>query len=184
MTLPLRPGGRAPPPVKRPRQPRLTAEMTALSEAVTMLASRPTPHSISSPTAHSTYAAAMRVATRGEGVLGVVEHPHVEARAVEAVDGVHERRDRAVAGAVQLADLAVDVDVDVELVLLPRRRGGVHGVQLQRRLAGEVLALEGLPDRGRASSRRPRRRVCSCTARLNSICSRRGRSSLCSDFIT
>ena len=26
--------------------------------------------------------------------------------------------------------------------------------------------------------------VCSCTARLNSICSRRGRSSLCSDFIT
>ncbi len=38
---------------------RLTALMTAFSEAVTMLASRPTPHSTLSPTAHSTYAAAM-----------------------------------------------------------------------------------------------------------------------------
>jgi hypothetical protein len=33
---------------------RLTAEMTALNEAVTMLASRPTPHSTRSPSAHST----------------------------------------------------------------------------------------------------------------------------------
>ncbi len=41
------------------RQARLTAEMTALSDAVTMLASSPTPHRTFSPTAHSTYAAAM-----------------------------------------------------------------------------------------------------------------------------
>ena len=36
------------------RSERLTAEMTALSEAITMLASRPTPHSTRSPSAHST----------------------------------------------------------------------------------------------------------------------------------
>ncbi len=41
-----------------PSQARLTALITALSEAVTMLASTPTPHSSWSPTAHSTYAAA------------------------------------------------------------------------------------------------------------------------------
>ena len=40
-------------------QARLTALITALSEAVTMLASSPTPHSTFSPTAHSTYAAAI-----------------------------------------------------------------------------------------------------------------------------
>ena len=33
---------------------RLTAEITAFSEAVTMFGSRPTPHRIWSPTAHST----------------------------------------------------------------------------------------------------------------------------------
>ena len=38
---------------------RLTAEITARSEAVTMLESNPTPHSTCSPTAHSTYAAAV-----------------------------------------------------------------------------------------------------------------------------
>ena len=38
---------------------RLTAEITALSDAVTMLGSKPTPHRTCSPTAHSTYAAAM-----------------------------------------------------------------------------------------------------------------------------
>ncbi len=38
---------------------RLTAEITAFSDAVTMLASRPTPHSTWSPTRHSTYAAAI-----------------------------------------------------------------------------------------------------------------------------
>ena len=41
------------------RQARLTAEITALSEAVTMLGSNPTPQRIFSPTAHSTYAAAI-----------------------------------------------------------------------------------------------------------------------------
>ena len=41
------------------RQARLTAEITALSEAVTMFASRPTPQRTWSPTAHSTYAAAI-----------------------------------------------------------------------------------------------------------------------------
>ena len=40
-------------------QARLTALMTALSDAVTMLASSPTPQSTWSPTTHSTYAAAM-----------------------------------------------------------------------------------------------------------------------------
>ena len=45
--------------VRGERQARLTALITALSEAVTMLASSPTPQSTWSPTAHSTYAAAM-----------------------------------------------------------------------------------------------------------------------------
>ena len=44
------------------------------------------------------------------------------------------------------AELAVDVDVDVERVLLPRRRRGVHRVELERGLAVEVLGLEDLPD--------------------------------------
>ena len=135
------------------RQARLTAEMTALSEAVTMLASTPTPQSSSSPDRALDVRRGEGVAARGQRVLGVVEHPDVEAvgptRGLEPVDGVHERGDRAVAGAVQLAHLAVDVDVHVELVLLPRGRRGVHGVQLQRGLAEEVLALEGLPDRRR-----------------------------------
>ena len=38
----------------QPRSARLTAETTALSDAVTMLGSIPTPHSTRSPTAHST----------------------------------------------------------------------------------------------------------------------------------
>ncbi len=42
----------------RVAQARLTAETTALSEAVTMLGSMPTPQRIRSPIAHSTYAAA------------------------------------------------------------------------------------------------------------------------------
>ena len=54
ITLPL---ARNPQPL-RALQARLTAEMTALREAVTMFASTPTPQSSSSPTAHSTYAAA------------------------------------------------------------------------------------------------------------------------------
>ena len=57
----------APPDARSDAQPgaglrwpvaRLTALMTALSDAVTMLGSRPTPHKTWSPTAHSTYAAA------------------------------------------------------------------------------------------------------------------------------
>ena len=45
--------GRAHPRRRRmSRQARLTAEITALSEAVTMFASSPTPHRIRSPTAH------------------------------------------------------------------------------------------------------------------------------------
>ena len=65
-TLPrARPADSSDPPVcdspgvrRRRRQARLTAEITALSEAVTMFGSTPTPHRIWSPTAHSTYAAA------------------------------------------------------------------------------------------------------------------------------
>src|SRR5205085_11767552 len=90
------------------------------------------------------------VATGAEGVLGIVEHPYVEPSAgpTYPVDGVHERRDRSVALAAQLVQVAVDVHVDVELVLRPGRRGGVDRVELERGLAAEVLVGEDLPDLG------------------------------------
>jgi membrane-associated phospholipid phosphatase len=43
---------------RRGQTPRLTADTTALSDAVTMLGSMPTPHRMRSPIEHSTYAAA------------------------------------------------------------------------------------------------------------------------------
>ena len=85
----------------RQPQPRLTAEMTAFSEAVTMLASRPTPQRMSSPHRALDVRRRDRVAAGGEGVLGVVEHPDVEALG-EAVDRVDEGRERSVAGALEL----------------------------------------------------------------------------------
>src|SRR3546814_6766729 len=89
-----------------------------------------------------------RVATGGECVLGIVQHPDVTAGLVDrvarrllvgdqSVDRVDERRDRTVAAALERAQLAVDVDVDVELVPLAGSRGGVHGVELQRRRSAE-----------------------------------------------
>ena len=65
-----------------------------------------------------------RVAAGRQRVLGVVQDAHVEL-VLELVDRVHERRDRPVVPCrAKRPDLAVDVDVDVERVLLapPRRR--------------------------------------------------------------
>src|SRR5688572_6328662 len=86
-----------------------------------------------------------RVATGGQGVLGVVEDPDVPALG-KAVEGVDERRDRAVAGAVEGPLLTLDEDVDRQRVLLAGGAGRVHRVEPQRLLRGEVLRLEDLPD--------------------------------------
>ena len=71
--------------------------MTALSEAVTMFASIPTPHTttLSSPCTDLALHVRRRerVTTCRQGVLGVVEHPYVVA---ERGNGVDERRHRAV----------------------------------------------------------------------------------------
>jgi hypothetical protein len=57
---------------------RLTAEITAFSEAVTMFGSRTdTPHDAAADHAFDVRRRG-RVATRRQSVLGVVEHPHVE----------------------------------------------------------------------------------------------------------
>ena len=76
---------------------RLMAEVTALSEAVTMFASIPTPHTttLSSPCTDLALHVRRgeRVTTCGQRMLGVVEHPYV---VIERGDGVDERRYRAV----------------------------------------------------------------------------------------
>ena len=133
-----RPGTPPSPDRQRWRSARLTADTTAFSDAVTMFASMPTPHSTRSPTAHSTYAAARASPPADMRVLGVVEHAHVDADRAQRVD---ERRDRAVAVAAQRPGA--------------RRRASTSTVELRRRVAcGRRTCSASRPQREPAASGR------------------------------
>ena len=95
-----------------------------------------------------------------------------------------ERRDRAVAVALELAPLAVDVQADRAARPSPRtprtcaRRSAAAG-----RVGARYSRLEDRPHLARGMTSPPSSSVCCWMTRLNSICSRRGRSSWCSAFM-
>src|SRR5258708_3309561 len=108
-----------PPSGQSQRSARFTAETTALSEAVTMFASTPTPHSTLPFTAHYVRGGA-GVPTGGERVLGVVQEAQVHLELLR--QGTDERVDRAVARGHHRRRRAVDDDVHAEPVLAVQRR--------------------------------------------------------------
>src|SRR5580692_9189270 len=87
----------------------------------------------------------LRVAARGERVLGVVEHADLDP---DGGQRVAERRDRPVAGPLDLMLLAVDLDVHGQRVLGVHDGGGVVREQ-GHRPRGQVLVGERLPHLGR-----------------------------------
>ena len=113
--------------------------------------SMPTPHRISSPIAHSTYAAAVASPPARQRVLGVVEDARRRPRA--SLHGRDERRDRAVAGALQRARHAAVDEVDLEGVRPVLDAGPPRAAQREpaprreraARLDRQVLVVEDLP---------------------------------------
>ena len=103
---------------------RLTAETTALSEAVTMFASMPTPHRIAVADGALDVGGGLGVAAGGQRVLGVVEHPDVDADGSQRVD---ERGDRAVAAARRRVAGTPSTTSSTDASRRPARRAPVCG---------------------------------------------------------
>ena len=120
----------------------------ALSEAVTILASRPTPQQRAAVGLDLDIGDRARIGARAYGMLAIVEHAQLDAEI--ALERVDEGVDRAVAMALDGALRAVVHDLGGELPALGGVGLGQGAVADEGERPGrrQILALERVPDRG------------------------------------